>query len=226
MAKNTELFKERITKSKYSALIRELSSALDGGESAVKTLLFGRTKLEEYAGRGSYEAGQHCGCAGLQKTSFTEKRLCKCMYYYNSNHAKKCEVCDFRNRYTVTGDYFILDYEVPAFYYGDGIGEIDLVLSDGTVRFATEVKPAKDEFDPDDKGNQETLLRMIAEIMTYTFGYPECNYQKAIGFFEDTPQEAEYAQASAELLDLLKKASITVFRFEKAGEKAYRICKL
>lgn len=226
MAKNMELFKERITKSNYAELIVQLSSALDNGKCVAKDLLFGRTELEEYANRGSYQHGQHCECGGLKKPSFTEKRLCKCLYYYNSSHSKKCEVCDFRNRYTISGDYFIKDYEVPAFFFGDGIGEIDLVISDGIVTFATEVKPAKDEFDPNDKGNQETLLRMIAEIMTYTFGYPEGQYKKAICFFENTPQEIEYANASPELLNLLNKADITVFRFEKAGEKAYRICKL
>lgn len=229
MSRNKELFKDRITKSKYSELIAQLSFALDNGNEALKELLFGETKLIEYTGKGSYQEGQHCECIGLKKQSFTEKRLCKCLFYYNSDHFKKCEACDFRNRYMISGDYFIKDYEVPAFYFGDGIGEIDLVISpasDETVQFATEVKPAKDEFDPNDKGNQETLLRMIAEIMTYTFGYPEGKYYKAIGFFENTPQETEYLQASAELIGILKKAHITVFRFERAGEKGYRICKL
>lgn len=229
MSKNMELFKERITKSQYSELIKEISSALDAGDAATKDLLFGTTELKEYTARTKghgYQYGQHCSCDGLKEESYTEKRLCKCLYYFNSQHSTKCESCDFRNRYTIDGEYFIKDYEVPAFYSGKGVGEIDLVLSDDDIEYATEVKPAKDEFDPNDEGNQETLLRMIAEIMTYTYGYSEGRFKKAIGFFEDTPQEKEYHNASQDLLNLLKKADITVFQFVKAGEKTYRICKL
>ena len=117
------------------------------------------------------------------------------------------------------------DYEVPAFYYGDGIGEIDLMISKDNVCYATEVKPYK--------GNHETLLRMLAEIMTYTEGYPSGRYKKAIAFFkknrdngEKTAQQKEYESADPALLALLEKADITVFRLEEVGEKTYQICKL
>lgn len=90
------------------------------------------------------------------------------------HNPEECQKCDFpyEYRHDVIGDYFIADYEVPAFYYGDGIGEIDMVISDGKTQYATEVKPFK--------GNKETLLRMIAEIMTYTIGYPVGKYERAI----------------------------------------------
>ena len=67
---------------------------------------------------------------------------------------------------------------------------------------------------------------MIAEIMTYTIGYPAGKYTKAIAFFEGTNQAAEFENAAPEIKELLEKANITVFRFEKAGEKAYKICRL
>ena len=147
------------------------------------------------------------------------------MYYLNSTHSKKCEKCAFLDRFEVIGDYRITDYEVPAFYYGDGIGEIDLVISKDDIHYATEVKPYK--------GNKETLLRMIAEIMTYTEGYPMGHYKKAIAFFEKnrddgekTAQQKEYESADPALLALLKKADITVFRFEEADRSSYQICKL
>lgn len=48
----------------------------------------------------------------------------------------------------------------------------------------------------------------------------------AIAFFEGSPQDKEFENLSSELKEVIKKAKITVFRFEKEGEKAYRICKL
>ena len=167
----------------------------------------------------------HDYCSKLSGDSFTEKRLCRCMYYKNSNHGTECEACGYRDRFKVIGDYQIIDYEVPAFYYGDEIGEIDLVISDGADYYATEVKPYKN--------NKETLLRMIAEIMTYTDGYKEGVYKKAIAFFEKncddgsvTSQQREYDEKELETSELIKKADITVFRFEITGENEFRICRL
>ena len=67
---------------------------------------------------------------------------------------------------------------------------------------------------------------MIAEIVTYTIGYPAGKYVKAIAFFEGTTQNDEFEKAAPEIKELLEKANITVFRFEKTGEKAYKICRL
>ena len=93
-----------------------------------------------------------------------------------------------------------------------------LIISNGKTRYATELKSYK--------GNEEKLLRMIAEIMTYTIGYPTGKYVKAIAFFEGTKQAAEFEKAAPEIKELLTKANITVFRLEKTGEKAYQICRL
>ena len=223
--KNTELFKDRITKSSRKEMTKELITAINTGNEAVHKLLFGSTDIDEYSNHGKYKKGRHEYCSKLSGDSFTEKRLCRCMYYKNSNHETECELCGYRERFKVTGDYQIIDYEVPAFYYGDGIGEIDLVISDGVDCYATEVKPYKN--------NKETLLRMIAEIMTYTDGYTEGVYKKAIAFFEKncddgsfTSQQREYDEKELETSDLIKKADITVFRFEIAGENEFRICRL
>ena len=173
---NLQLFKEWITLTDYNVLIDELSAAIDGGTSTLTKLLFGTETPDLYANHGAYQLGQHSHCAGLNSERYTEKRLCKCMYYLNSTHSKRCDKCAFRDRFEVVGDYQITDYEVPAYYYGDGIGEIDLIISKDNICYATEVKPYK--------GNNETLLRMIAEIMTYTEGYPVGTYQKAIAFLK------------------------------------------
>ena len=227
MKKNQHLFKERIKKSDYAALIQQLSEGIDSDKAKLKELLFGTDTPEEYSAHGKYTHDQHMHCSGLKGDAFGEKRLCKCMYYNNSSYPKKCESCDVERRYKVIGQYQITDYEVPAFYYGDGIGEIDLILTDtetGT-EYAAEVKPYKN--------NSETLLRMAAEIITYTEGYPEEKYKKAIAFFEKnredgeiTPQQGEYESIDPTLADLLKKADITVFRFEEVDSSTYRINKL
>ena len=223
--KNTGLFKDRITKSSRKEMAKELITAIDTGNEAVHKLLFGSTDIDEYSNHGNYKKGMHEYCSKLDGDSFTEKRLCRCMYFKNSNYETECELCEYRDRFKVTGDYQIIDYEVPAFYYGDGIGEIDLVISDGVDCYATEVKPYKN--------NKEILLRMIAEIMTYTDGYTEGIYKKAIAFFEKncddgsfTSQQREYDEKELETSELIKKADITVFRFEIAGENEFRICRL
>lgn len=222
---NLQLFKEWITLTDYDVLIKELSAAIDGGTPTLTKLLCGTETPDLYSNHGTYQPGQHNHCAGLNSERYTEKRLCKCMYYLNSTHSKRCDKCAFQDCFEIVGDYQITDYEVPAYYYGDGIGEIDLIISKDSICYATEVKPYK--------GNNETLLRMIAEIMTYAEGYPAGTYQKAIAFFEKnrddgkkTKQQEEYETADPALFALLKKADITVFRFEEVSEKAYRICKL
>lgn len=220
-----KLFKDRINKTNSAALAKELINAIEAEEDALMLLLLGTTKPELYSAHGSYGKdgkNQHDHCGGLKKESFTEKRLCKCLYYMNGQYhnPEECRKCDFPHEYrhSIIGDYSIVDYEVPAFYYGDGIGEIDLVISNGKALYATEVKPFK--------GNNETLLRMIAEIMTYTIGYSVGKYEKAIAFFEGTAQAAEFERLTPEIAELLQKAGITVFCFKEEEGKKYRICRL
>ena len=213
-----KLFKDRITKTDYESMIKDLGEAIDKGDDALKQLLLGTTEPELYTAHGNYQLGDHQSCSELDGDSFTEKRLCKCLYFYNSPYRRpeECKVCDFEERYTLTGRYQIKDYEVPAHYYVKGVGKIDLMLADGAALYATEVKPYK--------GNEEKLLRMVAEIITYTLGTVQ--YKRAIAFFENTPQDEEYKTISPALQALLKKADITVFRFEKRQGDTYEICKL
>lgn len=217
-----KLFKDRVNKTNNAVLCKELIRAIDAGEDTLLELLIGTTEPELHSAHGSYRGEEHNHCGGLKKNSFTEKRLCKCLYYRNGKYhnLEECQKCDFPHEYrhSIIGDYSITDYEVPAFYYGDGIGEIDMIISDGRIQYATEVKPLK--------GNNETLLRMVAEIMTYTAGYPAGKYEKAIAFFEGTKQAAEFENPAPEIKELLSKAGIVVFCFIKLEEKAYRICRL
>lgn len=214
------LFKDKITKTEYTVLAKELLNAIDMGEDDLKKILIGCENPELYSSHGTYQEAGHNRCGGLKGSRFTEKRFCKCLYYRNGKYHNpdECRECNFADRFDITGNYRITDYEVPAYFYGKGIGEIDLIICDGKTQYATELKPYK--------GNEETLLRMIAEIMTYTIGFPTGKYVKAIAFFEKTKQDAEFEKAAHEIKELLTKANITVFRFEKIDEKAYKICRL
>ena len=221
-----KLFKDRITKSNYEALIAQLCAALDTKKPEVlNRLLLGTAQPDLYANHGSFYAGQHKHCPGFKRSAFWEKALCKCLYYFNSSSCTKCcDACRFAYRFTLEGPYQIADYEVPAYYYGKGIGEIDLIIRRGNISYATEVKPYT---------SRETLLRMAAEILTYTAGYPSDAYQKALAFFEKdrrtgrlTCQQQEYNAAPPTLLRLFQKAGITVFCLQEAGPASYRICKL
>jgi hypothetical protein len=214
------LFKDKITKREYTVLAKELLNAIEMGEDALKKVLIGCENPELYSSHGTYQEGGHNRCSRLKGNRITEKRFCKCLYYRNGKYhnPEECRECDFKDRFNIIGNYRITDYEVPAYFYGKGIGEIDLIISDGKTQYATELKPYE--------GNEETLLRMIAEIMTYTIGYPEGKYVKAIAFFQGTKQNDEFEKAAPEIKELLAKANITVFRFEKTGEKAYKICRL
>ncbi len=221
MSSETErLFKDNITKKANSALAKNLLDAICEGEGAVKNLLFGDSELELYSAHGAYQEGMHNHCEGLKTHRVTEKRICKCLYYRNGQYydPNECHKCMYKHRLKIVGSYQIADYEVPAYYYGAGIGEIDLIISDGKTKFATEVKPYK--------GNSESLLRMIAEIMTYTMGYPEGQYHKAIAFFEGTSQAEEFFKVDANIKKILEKANITVFCFRKVNERTYEICRL
>lgn len=220
METEKKLFKDRINKTDKAVLAKALMDAMDAGEDALMELLLGTTEPELYSAHGSYKEGEHNRCGGLDKNTFTEKRLCKCLYYRNGKYynSEECSKCDFQDRYDIIGDYWITDYEIPAYYYGKGIGEIDLIISDGEKLYAAEVKPFK--------GNDETLLRMIAEIMTYTIGYHAGKYEKAIAFFEGTKQAEEFENPASEITELLQKAGITVFCFKKEEGKEYRICRL
>ena len=99
--KNISLFKDRITKSSRKEMARELITAIDTGSNAVHKLLFGSTDIDEYSNHGNYKKGMHDYCSKLSGDSFTEKRLCRCMYYKNSNHGTECEACGYRDRFKV-----------------------------------------------------------------------------------------------------------------------------
>ena len=122
-------------------------------------------------------ADEHIRCTLEPKNAkrVTEKRICRCWNYYNKNcHMIKCGVCEFEFKRTNVGDIKILDYEVPTVFSMENLGGIDWLLDDNGNTLATEVKPPE---------SKETIVRMIAEILTYTI---ETSYTPAICFFKTT----------------------------------------
>jgi len=225
------LFKDRVQRESCASLLE----LLRGDQDQCRKELLGSVDPKTYSGK--FEPGQHNRCDGLKEeekpSQGKEKRVCKCLYYFNSGLPTVCDPgkCVYAGRKRrVVGHYSIKDYEVPCRYTvrGSGIGNIDLLLEgpgeDGaSTLYATEVKPPE--------GNPESLLRMIAEIITYTldgFTYGGKKARRAIAFFEGSDQDREYAaQGETQVLkDLLKEAEISVFCFREEREGAYRICRL
>ena len=207
-------FKDCIRKGYSEKQAEQILQVLDNGDK-LRDLLLGTAKYWPYAG--DYMVGNHTECTGTTTATPTEKRTCRCLYYFNSDHTKHCDACKYQQgRCCIKGDYRIKDYEVPAYYDGDGIGEIDLLIEDSESIYATEVKPPQ--------GNSECILRMITEILTYTLDSDK-GYRKAIAFFENTPQSEEYGVLAPKVKELLIRADIAVFQFVKSGN-AYTIQKL
>jgi len=207
-------FKDRIRKAYSEEQAEQILQVLDNSEK-LRELLLGTAKYWPYAG--DYVVGNHTECKGTATETLTEKRICRCLYYWNSDHTKHCDTCKYQQgRCRINGNYRIKDYEVPAYYDGEGIGEIDLLIEGPEGIYATEVKPPQ--------GNSECILRMIAEILTYTLDSNK-GCRKAIAFFENTPQSEEYNALTPKVKALLIRADIAVFQFVKSGD-AYTIQKL
>lgn len=229
-----KLFKERTGEESYASFL----ALLRGDRTTCELELLGTANPTPFSGN-----PKRSFCTGLgpeqKESDGKEKRVCKCLYYYNKDprncdreQNKNCDYLLRKRRYRIQpGEYSIRDYEIPPYSGVTGVGEVDLILEGpGGTLYATEIKPPKD--------NSESLLRMIAEIVTYTlcgFKYEDkktgehIKTKRAIAFFEGSDQAKEYDQHkdNEDLRALLKEAEISVFCFQEIeGEKAYRICKL
>ncbi len=220
-----ELFKEVCNeKTTYMENIDKMIYAIQNNK--LKELLF--DEIELTVKKHNPNRSKCAGCPDHRTNGKdAEKRICRCLFYKNMDGVEKdCNSCVLEQLYNVKkGRYTITNYEIPAYYSGKGIGEIDLIISDEEFEYATEVKPHTKE---DKKDNPETLLRMIAEILTYIYGFEEGKYKKAIAFFENTPQYNEYQEQNPKIMELLKLADISVFLFKETKENhvEYEIIKM
>ncbi len=137
-----------------------------------------------------------CDYRDTDNARITEKRICRCLCYFNRKDAEqkqKCEACGFPWKKENISSYRILDYEVPMPVVIQGVGGIDLVLRDTEDEFllAVEVKP---------ENSSESLARMFAEILTYCdlvdYRLPAVDAQKtlrpAICFFRNSKQWEDF----------------------------------
>lgn len=165
--------------------LRRAKSSRDP-EAALKKWLF--DEEDDAAGLNGF--GQHnpCHkqCDGFDTKRVTEKRICHCMFYFNSGLPKECKNCKlpFKWRYTseewITDRVRITEFEYPTQHVIKGMGGIDLVFDE---KYGVEVKPPM-------KSSKETLARMFAEILTYTLdavnpAAKNHRYLPAICFFEN-----------------------------------------
>ncbi len=207
--------KENITENVKIQKTKELIKAIE--ENTLKEFLFGKIDLvhkEHNPNRSTCEKN-----SPVESANEDEERIVKCLFYKNrENVSKHCYDCVYKNLHNLEGKYFISDYQVPSFYEAKGIGKIDLIISDGNIDYATEIKAYKKE---NAKTNKESILRMVAEILTYTYGFPSYKYKPAIAFFEDTPQEIEWITRDELLNELITKANISVFIFKEVENKTH-----
>ena len=151
---------------------------------------------------------KHNGCSSIRKqdsTKLTEKRICRCMYYYKDT-SKKCLHCLLETKWRNIGNIQITNYEWPTKHVYKNVGGMDLIL-DNT--YAVEVKP---------QGSTETLTRMFAEIMTYTL---DCaaGYKPAICFFENSQQMKDFEKYrnNPDLQFIIKFIKVFYFKIIKTG---------
>lgn len=165
---------------------------------------------------------------GFSTESRTEKRLCRCLRNYSPENpdCKHCKVRsnEFFGKIVDPVSARIIDFEIPVSIDGkDGIGKIDILLEKEGIHYCTEVKPL---------WNTETILRMVAEIVTYTEILKKCNKKaflekykvsiddckKAILYMEGSKQDEQWNSTrecsknkNEQLRTIIKESDITVF---------------
>ena len=127
---------------------------------------------------------EKCGMTKNDSDTVYEKRICRCMFYYDDTN-NNCIECPLKKKYkNISKRYLLTDAEKPTQKVIKSCGGIDLVIVDkldNNKEYAVEVKPDY---------SKETIVRMVAEIFTYTIEFP--NMEKSIAFFEGSRQDEDY----------------------------------
>lgn len=139
------------------------------------------------------------------------------MYYYNRS-GSDCSACKFDWKWKHgEDDYDIEDYEVPMSKVIKGAGGVDILLQNirDKEKFSVEVKPIR---------SHETIIRMIAETLTY---HDDIKFNKlytpAIAFFKNSDQDKQIQsllRSNENLAKILKFRNIAVFMINVKPEKA------
>lgn len=162
----------------YDAHLSRLAQALlerdRGGDAPLTALLWGGPGPEPYApGHKPGNSHDRCSRDESDPPKPVERQLCRCMLFYGRDPAK-CRTCSYPTKWkNATPAFHLTDYEHPTPYREKGLGEIDLLWTWKGTDYAVEVKPPN---------SRETILRMAAEILTYT--WHDHRYAPAICFFK------------------------------------------
>ncbi len=158
----------------YQANLKVLAEAIRQGDQALTGLLWDGIPPTLYEpGHKLSKAHSACSHRKSDSTTVDEKRVCRCMRFYNGG-SPKCQACTFpAKRANGTPAFQFTDYEYPTLYNVPKLGGIDLVWTWHGKTYAVEVKPPNSD---------ETLIRMVSEILTYT--WHDSRYQPAICFFK------------------------------------------
>lgn len=189
-----ELFKDERGVNHRSELEQSLKRLVDIYKRNPKDLVGSISMDREHKPR-------HEKCSGVSGAGrVTEKRICRCMFYYGKSDV--CGSCALQKKWRNAGSIKVADYEVPTTHVLLEVGGIDLILDD---QYAVEVKP---------KNSRETIVRMMAEILTYVQDI-EKEYKPAICFFEGSKQMDDYRKlmndGNRDFLYLLNVVKIKVF---------------
>ena len=200
-------------KSKYNGIVKKELSKDDYISVIVKGIERNSRKSFDY---------KHNDCF-FDTNRKTEKRLCRCLVCYNKNpRIAQCDKCSLKGK-----DFFaksvknatFKDFEIPVSdKSNDQVGEIDLLMEYQDKKlYCIEFKPL---------WNEESLLRMVAEIITYTYVLENDRisfekkykpYKKAILFMENSEQWRQWTDknyrnfACDRLREIIAKEEISVF---------------
>lgn len=94
----------------------------------------------------------HKECKQCKTETVTEKRICRCMYYFDECSASCGDECKLSLKWKNVGEIKVTDYEKPTKNVMEKVGGMDLILDN---QFAVEVKPYN---------SKETLSRMFAAL--------------------------------------------------------------
>lgn len=207
----SELFKDKSIVNHRSELknqMKELANKVKlVEESPDKKEALRKEFLNNMKSKGEHNP-EHNGCTGcFDSGRMTEKRLCRCMYYFNSDKDKVCSSCKIKTKWKNVGSIAVTEYEYPTKCVLRNVGGIDLIFDN---EYAVEVKP---------QNSSETLVRMFVEILTYTIDY---DYKPAICFFEGSKQMKDYMKLMSEenqdLLYLCNYIKVFYFHIECKGD--------
>lgn len=175
-----------------------------------------RNKWEE----GKEHIDNHEVCGRCKSDKISEKRICRCMNYYDEDSKICSEKCKLKLKWKNVGEITVSDYEKPTKNVMEKVGGMDLILDN---HYAVEVKPYY---------SGETLSRMFSEILTYTV---DCDgkYEPGIAMFKynhDTGKKSyqweifKLLEGEEYLKEIIKHVKVFFIDYEVDGDIAkYKI---